>query len=202
MAQLHILVVGAGVAGPILAYWLAKGGMKVTLIERSPSVIKTGQGIDIGGPGREVVRRMGLFEEMKARATNEEGFALLDSNGRQIAAIPGGLTAEIEILRGEMCEMFCDAADRLDGVSLQYGRSIQVFTQADDGITVTFNDGGTTNFDVVVGADGLRSRTRRLILDETTERNSFKGRDQYVAYFTIPRRDEDAPYSRYGFPFV
>jgi len=87
----HILVVGAGIAGSMLAYWLGKGGFQVTVIERSPHVSKYGQGIDLEGPGRRVVDKMeGVIEKIKAKVTVEQGFAVLDDDAKPIAAIKGG----------------------------------------------------------------------------------------------------------------
>jgi len=87
----HILVVGAGIAGSMLAYWLGKGGFQVTVIERSPNVSKYGQGIDLEGPSRRVVEKMeGVLERIQAKTTVEQGFAVLDDDAKPIAAIKGG----------------------------------------------------------------------------------------------------------------
>ena len=76
----RILISGAGVAGPVLAFWLTRYGFSVTLIERAPQPRTVGQTIDIRGWGMEVIRKMGLEEEIRKRTTHEEGLYFVDSN--------------------------------------------------------------------------------------------------------------------------
>lgn len=200
MSNRHILVVGAGIAGPVLTFWLAKAGFKVTLIERTSGMFKSGQGIDVEGPAREVVRRMNLEQEIKARTTGEEGFALIDDDANEIASIGGGLTRSLEIMRGDLAEVFVNAATGLQGVEMLYNTQVMGIKQCGDKVTVTMIEKEsklTHEYDAVIGADGLRSKTRRLILDPSEADQCFKPRDQYIAYFTIPRQTRDAKKSRW-----
>jgi hypothetical protein len=82
----HILVVGGGPAGSTTAFFLAKAGFRVTVIERS-TIPPYGQGIDITGPAVEIVKKMGLMEKIKASTTGESGFALLDDAGKEIGSV-------------------------------------------------------------------------------------------------------------------
>ncbi|GIZ47666.1 hypothetical protein CKM354_001075100 [Cercospora kikuchii] len=197
MAPINILIVGGGIAGPVAAFWLAKAGHNVTIIERAPGLLKAGQGIDIEGPARNIVEKMGLLEQMKARATNEGGFAFADDDGKPIAAIAGGLTQEIEIMRGDMCEVLCNAADKFENVSFRYKTKITELQQTENQVEVFFDDGTQGMYDAVIGADGMRSRTRDLAFDEKTKANAFRARDHYCAYFSIPAEENDRPNSRW-----
>jgi pyruvate/2-oxoglutarate dehydrogenase complex dihydrolipoamide dehydrogenase (E3) component len=82
----HILIVGGGPAGSSTAFFLAKAGFRVTVIERS-NIPPYGQGIDITGPAVEIVKKMGLLEEIKASTTGESGFAMLDDAGKEIGTV-------------------------------------------------------------------------------------------------------------------
>jgi hypothetical protein len=82
----HILVVGGGPAGSTTAFFLAKAGFRVTVIERS-TIAPYGQGIDITGPAVDIVKKMGLLEKIKASTTGESGFAMLDDAGKEIGSV-------------------------------------------------------------------------------------------------------------------
>jgi pyruvate/2-oxoglutarate dehydrogenase complex dihydrolipoamide dehydrogenase (E3) component len=85
-AMHHILIVGGGPAGSSTAFFLAKAGFRVTVIERS-NIPPSGQGIDITGPAVEIVKKMGLWEKIKASTTGESGFAMLDDAGKEIGTV-------------------------------------------------------------------------------------------------------------------
>ncbi|KAF4548434.1 FAD-binding domain-containing protein 39 [Elsinoe fawcettii] len=196
MSGRKVLVIGGGIAGPVLAYWLAKGGFNVTIIERSPKLFKSGQGIDVEGPAREIVRRMNLEDEIKKKTTGEEGFALIDDDANEIASIGGGLTRSLEIMRGNLAEIFVNAATALPNVTIRWGTSPSSIEQTDSKVKVSYKDSTKSeDFDIVIGADGLRSKTRKLIF--TDDADAFKPRDQYIAYFTIPRTPEDERKARW-----
>ncbi|KAI5361267.1 Putative FAD-binding domain, FAD/NAD(P)-binding domain superfamily [Septoria linicola] len=197
MTSLNILIVGGGIAGPMAAYWLAKAGHRVTIIERAPTLLKTGQGIDIEGPAREIIDRMGVLDQMKAKSTQEEGFAFTDNNGVPVATIRGGLTQEIEIMRGEMCEILCKAADAFESVHFRYETNIVDIVQMPDRVEVLLSNDQKESYDAVIGADGMRSKTRELAFDEGTKAKAFRARDHYCAYFSIPHEDGDGPHSRW-----
>jgi 2-polyprenyl-6-methoxyphenol hydroxylase-like FAD-dependent oxidoreductase len=84
----RVLISGASIAGPVTAYWLARAGFEVTVIERSESLRLGGQNIDISDAARDVVRLMGLEEKIKARHTGERGLQFAEIGG-QFAQLPG-----------------------------------------------------------------------------------------------------------------
>ncbi len=109
---MDILISGASVAGPTAAYWLAKAGHRVTVLERGDRLRTAGQNVDVRGPGREVLRRMGLEETILAQGTGEVGLRFVDDDGGALAEFPagdddsGGATAQVEILRGTLASTF------------------------------------------------------------------------------------------------
>ncbi|MEU8226685.1 FAD-dependent monooxygenase [Kribbella sp. NPDC048915] len=160
-----VLISGAGIAGPALAFWLRRFGFTPTVVEIAPAPRPGGQTVDLRGVSRTVVERMGLMPAVKARQVHERGLAYVRADGRWSAAMPADLldgagpVAEIEILRGDLAEVLVDATS---DVEYLYGDSIAELTQDVAGVDVTFASGGRRRFDLVIGADGVHSRVRRL----------------------------------------
>jgi 2-polyprenyl-6-methoxyphenol hydroxylase-like FAD-dependent oxidoreductase len=194
MAQTHILIVGAGVAGLTLAFWLAKAGFKITVVERTSAKKRMGQQIDINALAREIVTKMGLMEEVRSRTTGEKGFQIVNDHARPIIMFPGVLTNEIEITRGNLVDILASGASAAGDVEIRYEAVIEAVQQEEEAVTVRFRDGQESKFDAIVGADGMRSKIRRLQIDPTDQ--CLKSRDVYYAFCGIPREDGDAPYSR------
>src|SRR6185312_3773878 len=90
MAGRTALISGAGIAGPALAYWLARYGWQPTVVERSPALRTTGQNVDVRGAGREVARRTGVEELIRAATTGEQGTRFVDVQDRVHGAFPAG----------------------------------------------------------------------------------------------------------------
>lgn len=193
---LHVLVVRDGICGPVAAFWLSKAGAKVTIIERNPSLHKNGQSIDVEGPAKDIVRRMGLLEKCREKSTKEEGFALVDDRGEKIASIAGLVTQEIEILRPDLWEILTTAAVEQPNVKLRHGIQIVALAQRPDHVSVTFNNGEAADLDAVLAADGFRSKTRDLAFDQSVAARAIHHRDHYVSYFALPA-EGDYPHSRF-----
>ena len=193
--ELKVLVVGAGIAGSCLAYWLAKTRLdiSITIIERSPSPRVTGQSIDIHGPAVEIIKRMNLEEAVRSRHTTEEGTRFVNPLGKIFAQFNAGesFTAEYEILRADLSQLFLEATEGLGKVKYIYGDSVESLEQTDQDVNVTFTGGSKDTFDLVVAADGSTSKTRSMILDEIVLKDSYKFLGQYIAFFSIPSRPTD-----------
>ncbi|MWV49129.1 monooxygenase [Rathayibacter sp. VKM Ac-2803] len=187
----RVLVTGASIAGPALAWGLERSGFDVTLLERSPAQRETGQNIDIRGIGRDVVDRMGIRERVMQNLTGEQGTRYVDDAGRPYALFPraegeDGPTAEIEILRGALAQILVDLVS--DSVDLRYGDFIAGVEQDSAGVDVRFDSGAAERFDLVVVAEGRSSRTRRLLFADETEYRDF---GVSITYGTIDRLDSD-----------
>ena len=162
---MDVLISGASIAGPALAYWLRRYGYSVTVVERGPELRPGGQGIDIRGAGRTVVERMGLMRPIKAAHAGVRGLSYVDGDGRVVAEMPmdefgdsGGIVADIEILRGDLSRILYDAAP----AEYLFGDSIAALSDTEAGVDVAFESGLRRRFDLVIGADGIGSNTRRL----------------------------------------
>ena len=197
---------GGGITGPVFVYWLARAStaskpINITIIERAPSIVKLGQGIDVEGPAKEIATRMGILDAIKARNTGEQGFRGIDNNNQGYATFEqGGLTQENEIMRGDLCELLTDTVKDLPNVEIQYSSKITDIAQTSEKVRVTIlsdnRDSRVEEYDAVIAADGIRSKTRNLMLDHDDVKDCVKKKDLFIAYFSIPPQPQDKPYSR------
>ncbi|KAL0933632.1 oxidoreductase [Colletotrichum truncatum] len=195
--SLKVLIVGGGIGGPALAFWLAQLGHDVTIVERNSCLRAQGQQIDIRGQGVSVIRLMGLEPEIRARGVDEAGIRFVDHNGKIQAAFGANktgvgrqsFTSEFEIMRSDLVRLLFERTEEL-GVKYIFGNSVVAFEQDTESVTVSLSDGTTDKFDLLVGADGQSSRTRRLMLG-SGEEDPFFPLDLHTALFTVPREKSD-----------
>lgn len=157
-----VLISGASVAGPALAYWLSRYGFRTTVVERAPALREGGYAVDFRGTAHlSVLERMGILGDIEAARTNMGAMSYVNDAGRRIASMPADLFAgDVEILRGDLARILHDATkDRTEYV---FGDSIADLAEDENGVEVSFERGAPRRFDLVVGADGLHSRVRAL----------------------------------------
>ena len=204
MASERVLVCGAGIAGSITAFWLARYGFQVVVIERSKAEQKAGQGLEIEEPALTVVRLMGIMDKLEERKTGEMGFVLEDeqSRSRGLFGVGGfSVTGALELMRGDLTEVLYKAADESANVTYRFETTIQSLRQTQEKVIVDLETRNTKTtsveeFDFVVAADGVKSRTRQLVMGSPEKLNCFKTVGAFVAYFSIPKEDRDWPNSR------
>lgn len=143
---------------------------------------------------------MGVEETIRSRTTKEEGLAFVDSSGKRIAEFPvdyengASFTCDIEILRGDLNQIFYDKSlEENEVVEYVFGDHVTDVEEKDDGkVHVTFAKGEKREFDIIIGADGMGSKIRRLTFPNE---NSLKALGQYTAFFTIPYKESDGTFS-------
>jgi 2-polyprenyl-6-methoxyphenol hydroxylase-like FAD-dependent oxidoreductase len=184
---MRILISGASIAGPVLAYWLHRYGFEVTVVERAPTLRKTGgHAVDLFRPAMEISERMGVLAAIEARTTGMDRMLLYRPGKRRpvVADLTKVFTAtsdrHVEIMRDDLSEIYYDAT-RAD-VEYVFGDSITSI--GEDG-TVTFERGAPRGFDLVVGADGLHSNVRRLVFGDESAYSAFVG--AYLAVASVPK---------------
>lgn len=186
---MEILISGASIAGPVLAYWLERYGFRPTVVERSPALRKAGgHAVDLFRPAIEIVERMGVLAEIQAHHTNTNFLTLrregvegtIDVDVRRIMGVFSN--RHVEIMRDDLSECFYEATR--DRVEYVFGDSITALHEHDDGVDVTFERGAPRRFDLVIGADGLHSNVRRLVFGDEREYSAFIG--AYLAVLTLP----------------
>lgn len=204
MPSERILICGAGVAGSVLAFWLAKYNFQVVVIERSKAEQKLGQGIEIEEPALKVVKLMGILDKLNEKRTGELGFHLVDPQSRSWGFFGAGgfsPTGALELMRGDLTEVLYKAADESANVTYQFETTIQSLRHAENKVIVELENRNTKTtkieeFDLVIGADGLRSKTREIVMGSPEKLNCYNPVGAFVAYFSIPKEDQDWPYSR------
>lgn len=204
MAQLKVLIVGGGIGGPSLAYWLSRIGANITLIERSPRMRASGQQVDLRAQGIPMMKKMGIEAAVREVTVRESGTQFIDRNGQTKAFFPANqsgsgkqsITSEYEIMRGDLVKILYSLTENRKNVQHLFDTTVASFTQDDESdpngkVHVEFQDGRKEDFDLVVGADGTGSRTRRMMLgpDAPDPRHPMGG---WIGYFSVASKPEDS----------
>jgi 2-polyprenyl-6-methoxyphenol hydroxylase-like FAD-dependent oxidoreductase len=162
MKNTRVLVSGASIAGPALAFWLNRYGFHVTVVEQAREVRAGGQAVDFKGPiHRTVLERMGILDAVTRASVPDNDGAIVNARGRRIGVIPGAFSGgEINIPRGDLARILYGLTS--EKCEYIFGDSITTLTETPDGVDVRFAHGDPRTFDLVIGADGIHSNVRRL----------------------------------------
>ncbi|WP_194836400.1 FAD-dependent monooxygenase [Nocardia sp. XZ_19_369] len=196
MRNQTVLISGASVAGPALAYWLHRYGFAVTVVERARGLRAGGQAIDFKGRTQlTVLDRMGLRDELEQRRTGTTDTVFVDANGNRLATMSGDFTGgDLEILRGDLAEiMYKHTADHCEYL---FGDSISALTELADGVHVEFEHGPARTFDLVFGADGIHSRVRGLVFGPEKDFVEYLGHYYCIAGAAPATADATGPRAR------
>ncbi|KAB2381877.1 FAD-dependent monooxygenase [Actinomadura montaniterrae] len=161
-----VLISGAGVGGPTLAYWLAARGFATTVVERSAGLRTSGNPVDVRGPAVTVAERMGVMDRLREAATDVTAMSFVNASGREVGRVDMRALAraagsgEAEVTRTDLAKILYEASR--DSAEFLFDDTITSMSQDDDGVDVTFENAAPRRFDLVIGADGQHSRTRRL----------------------------------------
>jgi 2-polyprenyl-6-methoxyphenol hydroxylase-like FAD-dependent oxidoreductase len=177
-----VLVIGAGAAGTATAILLAEQGVSVDLVDVKPDVSALGSGITLQGNALRVFRQLGVWDkvEEKGYAFDSLGIRAPDPNGTLVAEIPdartGGsdLPATVGMYRPELARILVDRAAEA-GAKVRFNTTPTALAQDTAGVDVTFADGSSGRYDLVVGADGVRSWTRSALGIDCETRSTGMG---------------------------
>ncbi|MFJ1455253.1 FAD-dependent monooxygenase [Nocardia sp. N2S4-5] len=188
MSNRGVLISGASIAGPALAFWLQRYGFHPTIVEKAPALREGGQAIDVLGTATEVVRRMGLLDAVHALSTGKRGTSYVDADGKARASISSetfngvGANGDTEIQRGDLARVLYEATR--ENVEYLFGDSITELVQDENGVRVSFEHAAPRTFDLVIGADGAHSHTRTLAFGPEPRFAEHMG--YYISIYTIP----------------
>ncbi|HEY7169109.1 MAG TPA: FAD-binding domain [Candidatus Binatia bacterium] len=203
---MKIAINGAGIAGPTLAYWLRKSGHEVLLIEQSPQLRSGGYAIDFWGVGYDIAEKMGLLPRIRELGYQVKELRYVNRHGRKT----GGFSVDVfrrmtngrftEVRRSDLAATIYGA---LDGkVEAIFGDSVARIEENGNRLWVGFDHAAPREVDLVIGADGLHSRVRRLVFGPEAEFEvplgyhvaafeiaGFRPRDELVAVaYAVPGR--------------
>jgi 2-polyprenyl-6-methoxyphenol hydroxylase-like FAD-dependent oxidoreductase len=174
-----VLISGAGIAGPTLAYWLLAGGFRPTLVERAPSLRTGGYVIDFWGAGYDVADKMAVVPELEKNGYRVKELRLVDSRGRRV----GGFDAEVfrritggryvSLPRSQLAMLLLGAVR--DRCEVMFGDSIVALEESDAGVRTRFERSSERMFDLVIGADGLHSNVRKLVFGAQSQFERYLG---------------------------
>jgi 2-polyprenyl-6-methoxyphenol hydroxylase-like FAD-dependent oxidoreductase len=183
---MRILVSGASIAGPVLAYWLTRHGFDVTVVERAPALRKTGgHAVDLFRPAMDITERMGVLPRVEALATGTTRMTVHREGARRPTRVDlskifqATSDRHVEVMRDDLSEIYYDAGR--EHVEYLFGDSITALSP--DG-EVTFEHAPPRRFDLVAGADGLHSNVRRLVFGDEAGLTTFIG--AYLAVLSLP----------------
>ncbi|KAI4697279.1 uncharacterized protein J4E84_000406 [Alternaria hordeiaustralica] len=209
---LNILISGSGIAGPVTAYWLHRfmPTCQITIVERSPEPRLGGQAVDLRSSALPIVKKMGILEKVKEKTTTEVGMQFVYRDGERRATFEAtgeeerqSATSEYEILRGDMARIVYELTLSNPNIKYVFGEmatEVQQDESKGSKALVTFANGKLppTEFDVVIGADGQMSRTRRIVFGHGPKNDDYLHRlGQYSALFTMPREPVDTQYAQW-----
>ncbi|CAL9350891.1 putative protein [Streptomyces sp. enrichment culture] len=183
-----VLISGASISGPALAYWLHRSGCAVTVVEKAGALRDGGYPIDVRGTATEVVRRMGILPQLRDAHIDTRRCTFLDADGGEVAsltsrAVAGGAEGQdLEVRRGDLAAILY--AMVRDDVEFLFDDSIATLDQSGHGVDVTFHSGQRRTFDLVVGSDGMHSPTRESLFGPEEQFHHYLG--YCFAVFTMP----------------
>ena len=183
-----MLISGASVAGPALAYWLGRHGFHPTVVERAPALRGGGYAVDFRGDTHlTVLERTGILADLRALETGGTPMTFVDEGGRALLRLPGEFAGgDIEVLRSDLSRVLYEHSH--DSTEYVFGDSIATLTETAGCVEVTFTQGAPRTFDLVIGADGMHSAVRRIAFGPEARFVSHLG--YHVAGWDLPAGDD------------
>lgn len=201
---MRIVINGIGVAGPALAYWLSHSGHEVLLVEQTPQLRTAGYIIDFWGIGYDIVERMGLIGDIRALGYQVREVRFVDRKGRKRGGFNVGIFDRLthgrftSVRRSDLLAIIYRAIE--GKVETIFGDSVAAIEDQGDRVRVGFDHAAARDVDLVIGADGLHSRVRRLAFGPDSEFETSLG--YHVAAFEADgyRPREELVYTSHNLP--
>lgn len=196
---LRVLVSGAGIAGPALAYWLTTYGATSTVVEVAPALRSTGFPVDFRGPTHlGVLSKMGVLDELRGLQTHGGALSCVDEHGQRIFQLPAEFAGgDIEVHRRDLSRVLYEHS--AEHTEYLFGDSITGLTETAEGVHVDFVHGASRTVDLVIGADGLHSRVRHIAFGDESQYVRHLG--FYLAGWDLPNELQvDTTQQQYNVP--
>lgn len=193
---MRVLISGAGVAGPALAYWLLQYGFTPTIVEAAPRLRTGGYLVDFWGAGFDIAEQMGILPEVRRKGYRLKELKVVDTAGRRVAGFPVDAFFRetkdryVSLPRTDLANaIFAAIEGRVEAI---FGDSVERMEPSDRDVRVTLKSGQVREFDLVVGADGLHSRIRELAFGPESEFEKYLG-FKVAAFIADHYRPRDEP---------
>ena len=199
-----VLISGAGITGPALAFWLKAAGFEPTIVERAPALRSGGYVIDFWGVGYDLAERMGLLPDINRTGYHVRELRIINDAGRRVAGFGTAVFSEltggryVTLPRSDLSRFLL--AKVKNNIETIFDDEIIGLEQQTGCIRVALKQAGERHFDLVIGTDGLHSSVRKLAFGPQSWSEKHLG--YAVAAFEASGyrpRDEDV-YFMYGEP--
>lgn len=192
-ARAQATVIGCGIGGITTALALARKGISVHVFERAKEIGEAGAGLQVGPNAGRILADLGVLDYLTVRAVLPGRAVMRDIiTGEEIVALDFGefqerYGAPYRVMhRGDLLTGLLKAAADTGLVTVTPGKDLVDVVQDEREVTAVFADGSTVSAEILIGADGIRSRVRRLLGDQSPPLAS-----KYVIYRgTFARTDE------------
>jgi 2-polyprenyl-6-methoxyphenol hydroxylase-like FAD-dependent oxidoreductase len=170
MSHKKVLIIGCGFAGTALALSLKAAGIESEIYEaRGASELEAGAFLFLAPNGMNVLKTLGLDGAPRREGLATTGIIFYNSRGKEIGELDNRLDKERYGARGHVLKretIFKILRNEVErqGIPLYFGKRLEQVSQASAGVQATFEDGTMVTGDALVGADGINSSTRQLIL--------------------------------------
>lgn len=177
MKNLKVLISGSSIAGLTSAYWLNENGFEVTIIEKASKIRGGGYPIDVRGSAINIVKMMGMYEKLKSQNLNNMKFNILDNKNNIISEFTDAsmkANDDIEIPRGDLINgLYKKVLEK--NVQIIFNDSIKSINNSSSSVDIELESGKKEQYDLVVGADGIHSNTRKLTFGEERQFTKYLG---------------------------
>ena len=170
--QGKVLIIGGGIAGPALALFLQKAGIGAVVYEAYPYKDGIGGGLGLAPNGMNVLAALGLAEKVIARGSLTLENVFYNAQGRVLARIKRGAQKyghpPVSLLRPALYDIMT-AAMKARGIQVEYQKRLKSITQTATQVIAHFEDGSSVAGDLLIGADGIYSKTRQTALPNSPQ---------------------------------
>lgn len=186
----RLLVIGGGVGGPAVAIRMAERGVAVDLVDIEKNWGAAGTGVTLSALTARALCDLGFAEALMREGHMHDSLQMFTPTGQMINEIPGhrlyspDVPSEGGVMRPVLHRMMADRMAAL-GVSVRTGTSVTALAQDAGGVDVTFTDGTTGRYDLVIGADGLFSKVRGMIMPDAPQ-PKYTGQVCWRAQMALP----------------
>jgi 2-polyprenyl-6-methoxyphenol hydroxylase-like FAD-dependent oxidoreductase len=167
MVDKTALIIGAGIAGPAVALFLKRAGFQVGVFEAHESMLDIGGALQIAPNGMSVLNELGLAETILRSGVESVEFCFENQFGKILGCIPNGPASRYGLpavqIRRLLVHSALIGALAQEGIPVHYSKRVRQITSSHHQISAIFEDGGSASGDILIGADGIHSQTRRIL---------------------------------------